>query len=72
MLLCIHKQAVNTVEAIWTKMPSEVDEKQYTEFYQVLYPLLPISFYHHNAVALRLMRSVIVTRSCCRAVSIQQ
>jgi HSP90 family molecular chaperone len=72
MLLCMHKQAVNTVEAIWTKMPSEVDEKQYTEFYQVLYSLLPTSLFHHNAVALRPMRIFIVTRSCCRAVSIQQ
>jgi HSP90 family molecular chaperone len=56
MLLCVHKQAVNTVEAIWTKMPSEVDEKQYTEFYQAY------TYYNqHHSIVMILLHYVYAT-----------
>lgn len=31
-----HEQEVNTVDAIWMKSPSEVDDAQYNEFYKFI------------------------------------
>lgn len=36
---CVHfvpRQEVNTVEAIWMKSPSEVDDAKYNEFYKFI------------------------------------
>lgn len=41
---------INSTEPLWTKMPSELDDKQYEDFYQTLFPMSekPLFWIHLN------------------------